>query len=170
MPNQKSRKRTWIIALVTIAALAVFGAVVLIGLGVYVFISHVDIEDATPKTAALIFQEARAPFVGDNPLIRFTRENGRVRAEVLRRDLPSEGRPELLHVTVWDPSDERLVNVRIPLWLLRFGDNATVDFSEADGDVVGDLELSLWDIDYYGPGLVLDYQDDDRERVLLWTQ
>ena len=170
MTTQKSRKRTWVIALVSIAALGVFGTVVLIGLGVYVFMSHVDIEDATPETAALSFQEARARFTGAEPLIRLTRENGRVRAEVLRRDRPSAVRPESLHVMVWDPDEERLVNVRIPLWLLRFGDNATVDFSEADGDVVGDLDLSLEDIDYHGPGLVLDYQEDDRERVLLWAE
>ena len=170
MTNQKSRQRTWVIALVSIAALAVFGTVVLIGLGVYVFTSNVDIEDATPETAELSFQEARAPFVGDDPLIRLIRENGRVRTEVLRRDRPSELRPESLHVMVWDPSDERLVEVRIPLWLLRFGNNATVNFSETDGDVVGDLDLSVEDIDYHGPGLVLDYQDADRERVLLWTQ
>ena len=170
MTTQKSRKRTWVIALVSIAALAVFGTVVLIGLGVYVFMSNVDIEDATPETAALSFREARAPFIGNDPLIRLTRENGKVRAEVLRRDRPSEVLPESLHVLVWDPSDERLVNVRIPLWLLRFGTNAMVDFAEADGDVVGDLDLSLEDIDYHGPGLVLDYQDADRERVLLWAQ
>lgn len=170
MTNQKSRKRTWVIALVSIAALGVFGTVVLIGLGVYVFMSNVDIEDATPETAELSFQEARAHFIGDQPLIRLTRENGRVRAEVLRRDRPSDVRPESLHVMVWDPSDERLVKVRIPLWLLRFGDNATVDFSEADDDIVGDLDLTLEDIDYHGPGLVLDYQDADQERVLLWTQ
>ena len=170
MTNQKSRQRTWVIALVSIAAVAVFGTVVLIGLGVYVFTSNVDIDDATPETAELSFEAARAPFVGDDPLIRLTRENGRVRAEVLRRNRPSEVRPESLHVMVWDPSDERLVEVRIPLWLLRFGDNAMVNFSEADGDIVGDLDLSLEDIDYHGPGLVLDYQDGDRERVLLWTQ
>ena len=67
MTNQKSRKRTWVIALVSIAALAVFGTVVLIGLGVYVFVSNVDIEDATAETVALSFQEARAPFAGDDP-------------------------------------------------------------------------------------------------------
>ena len=170
MTTQKSRTRTWVIALVSIAALAVFGTVVLIGLGVYVFMSNVDIEDATPETAALSFREARAPFIGDDPLIRLTRENGKVRAEVLRRDRPSEVLPESLHVLVWDPSDERLVNVRIPLWLLRFGADAMVDFSEEDGDVLGDLDLSLEDIDHHGPGLVLDYQDADRELVLLWAQ
>ena len=71
---------------------------------------------------------------------------------------------------VWDPDEERLVNVRIPLWFLRFSDNGTVDFSAADGDIVGDLDLSFEDIDHHGPGLVLDYQDADRERVLLWTE
>ena len=170
MTNQKSRKQTWVIVLVSIAALAVFGTLVLIGLGVYVFTNNVDIEDVTPETAGLSFQEARAHFIEDEPLIRLTRENGKVRAEVLRRDRPSVARPESLHVMVWDPSEERLVRVRIPLWLLRLGDNTTVDFSEADGDIVGDLDLTLEDIDHHGPGLVLDYQDADRERVLLWTQ
>jgi len=168
MTTQKSRTRTWVIALVSIAALAVFGTVVLIGLGVYVFMSNVDIEDVTPETAALSFLEARAPFIGDDPLIRLTRENGKVRAEVLRRDRPSEVLPESLHVLVLDPSDERLVNVRI--WLLRFNADAMVDFSEDDGDVLGDMNLSLEDIDHHGPGLVLDYQDADREQVLLWAQ
>ena len=170
MTNQKSRKRTWVIALVSIAALAVFGTVVLIGLGVYVFMSNVDIEDATPEAAELSFQEARARFIGDEPLIHVSRENGKVRTEVRRRDRPSDVRPTSLHVMVWDPSEELLVNVRIPLWLLRFGDNATVDFSESDSDIVGDLDVTLEDIDYHGPGLVLDYQDANQERVLLWAQ
>ena len=62
------------------------------------------------------------------------------------------------------------MNLRIPLWLLRFGDNATVNFSEADGDIVGDLDVTLENIDFHGPGLVLDYQDADRERVLVWAR
>jgi len=170
MPTQKSRKRTWIIVLASIAGLAVFGTVVLVGLGVVVVMNNVNIDDATPEMARLSFQEARAPFVGEAPLIRLTRENGDIQVEVLRRDQPSDVRPRWLHVMVWDPSEERLVNVRVPLWLLRFGDNATVNFSETDGDVVGDLDLTLDDLDHHGPGLVLDYQDADRERVLLWAE
>ena len=170
MTTQKSRKRTWVIALVSIAALAVVGTATLIALGVYVFVSNVDVADATPEAADLSFAEARARFAGDEPLIHFVRENGRVQAEVRRRDRPSDTRPETLHVMVWDPGDERLVTLRIPLWLVRFGDNTSVDFSEADGDVVGDLDLTIEDIDYHGPGLVLDYQDDDRERVLIWAE
>ena len=44
------------------------------------------------------------------------------------------------------------MNVRIPLWILRFGDNATIDFSESDGDIVGDLDVTLEDVDHHGPG------------------
>ena len=55
MTNQQARKRTWVIALVSIALLAVFGTLVLIGLGVYVFMSNVNIEDATSEAAELSF-------------------------------------------------------------------------------------------------------------------
>ena len=132
--------------------------------------SNVNIEDATSEAAELSFQEARARFLGDEPRIHLTGENGEVRAEVRRRDRPSAVRPESIHLMVWDPSEAWLVNLRIPLWLLRFGDNATVNFSEADGDIVGDLDVTLEDIDFHGPGLVLDYQDADRERVLVWAR
>ena len=170
MTHQKSRRRTWVIALVTVAALAVTGTVTLIGLPVNAFMSNVNIEDATAETATLSFEQARARFLGDEPLIYLTRTNGQVEAEVRRRAQASDTRPASLHLMVWDPDDERLVNLRIPLWLLRFGDDATVDFSEADGDVVGNLNVSIDDLDHHGPGLLLDYQDEGRERVLLWTE
>ena len=170
MTQPKFRKRTWVIALVSIAVLGVFGTVVLVGLGIYVVMNNFNIEDASPETAELSFQEARTRFAGDEPLIRLTREDGEIQAEVVRHDRRSEIRPVTLHVMVWDPDEERLVNVRLPLRVSRFGDNATVDFSEADVDIVGDLDVSLEDIDYHGPGLVLDYQDEDPERVLLWTE
>mgnify|MGYP001268122005 FL=1 len=170
MTTKTSRKRTWVIALVSFAALAVVGTVTLIALAVYVVMSNVDIADATAETADVTFEETRARFVGDDPLIHLVREDGNLQAEVRRRDQPSDSRPESLHVLVWDPDDERLMNLRIPLWLLRFGDDATVDFSEADGDIVGDLDVTIGDLDHHGPGLVLDYQDADRERVLLWTE
>jgi hypothetical protein len=170
MTTQKSRRRTWIIALVSIAALAVTGTVTLIGLGVYAFVSNVDIEDATSESADATFEEALARLAGDEPLIHVARVDGRIQAEVRRRDQANNTPPESLHVMVWDPDDERLVNIRIPLWLLRFGDNATVDFSAAEGDIVGDLDLTLADIDHHGPGLVLDFQDAGRERVLLWAE
>ncbi|MDE0830975.1 MAG: hypothetical protein OSB03_17415, partial [Vicinamibacterales bacterium] len=70
----------------------------------------------------------------------------------------------------WDPDEERLVSARMPLWLLRLGDDETVDFSAGDSDIIGDLDLNIADLDNHGPGLVLDYQEPDRERVRRWTE
>jgi len=171
MTPRRSRKRTWVIALVSIAGVAVVATVTLIGLGVYVFRSNVDIDDATPDTADSSFEEARARFAGQEPLIHLVRGDGETRTEVRRRDHPSEIKPTSLHVLAWDPDDERLVTVRIPFWLLRFGDHATIDFSEGDGDTLEDLDVTMADLDHHGPGLVLDYHvDTDRARVLLWVE
>ncbi len=97
MPKSSSRKRTWIIALVSLAALGVLGMVTLIGLAVYVFTSNVDFARVTPSAAETRFEEARAQFGAARPLIQLSREDGR-------------------------------------------------------------------------PGLILDYAEPDRERVLLWTE
>jgi len=109
--------------------------------------------------------------VGDTmTLVQLTRQDGRVRAEVNRRPQPSGVTPEALHVMAWDPDEERLVSARMPLWLLRLGDDETVDFSAGDSDIIGDLDLNIADLDNHGPGLVLDYQEPDRERVRRWTE
>ena len=170
MPTPTSRKRTWVIALVSIAALGVVGTVTLIGLAVYLFTSNVDFARATPRTAEANFQKARARFGGVQPLIQLSRQDGRIDAAVNRREQASDIKPTSLHVMAWDPDEERLVNARMPLWLLRFGDDASVDFSSGDSDIMDDLDLSIADLDHHGPGLVLDYAEPNRERVLLWTE
>lgn len=167
VPKPSSRKRTWVIALVSIAALGVIGTVTLVGLAMYLFTSNVDFDRATPGTANSTFAEARARFGDDMPLIQLSRQDGRVKAEVTRHEREIDAKPTWLHVMAWDPDESRLVNARMPLWLLRFGDDATVDLSANDNDAVGDLDLSIADLDHHGPGLVLDYAEGDRERVLL---
>lgn len=170
MPKPSSRKRTWVIALVSIAALGVVGTITLVGLAVYLFTSNVDFARATPSTADTTFEEARARFGDYLPLLQLSRQDGRVRAEVTRHERVSDVTPTWLHVMAWDPDEGRLVNARMPLWLLRFGDDATVDFSAGENNVMDDLDLSIADLDHHGPGLVLDYAEGNRERVLLWTE
>ena len=93
-----------------------------------------------------------------------TLENGDLRGTVIRRALPSEIRADTLHLMTWDADDERIVRVQIPLSLWRILDDGSM------GDLVGDLDLSVEDIDHHGPGLILDHQDARRQRVLLWAE
>ncbi len=55
------------------------------------------------------------------------------------------------------------------MWLLRLGNNGTINFSENDLDLEN-LDLTVEDLDAHGPGLILDFEDDDSERVLVWTE
>ena len=123
-----------------------------------------DLADANPEAAETSFEQARGRFLGSEPLVRVTLENGDLRGEVTRRALPSQIRPDTLHLMTWDSDDERIVRVQIPLSLWRILDDGSM------GDLVGDLDLSVEDIDHHGPGLILDHQDARRQRVLLWAE
>jgi hypothetical protein len=65
-------------------------------LSLRLFASNVDFANSTPEAAAVRFDTALARFDGDQPLIQLTRQDGRVRVEVNRRERPSGAKPELL--------------------------------------------------------------------------
>lgn len=140
------------------------GTAAIIVIGFYAVVSHIDLADANPEAAETSFEQARGRFLGSEPLVRVTLENGDLRGKVIRRALPSEIRPDTLHLMTWDADDERIVRVQIPLSLARILDDGSM------GDLVGDLDLSVEDIDHHGPGLILDHQDARRQRVLLWAE
>ena len=83
--------KTWVG--VTIAIVAFLGVYVLAvgGFGFYVFVSHVDIDDASAAVADRSFDEARARFVGEQPLLSLSDHEWTVnRAPPIRP--PSPGR------------------------------------------------------------------------------
>lgn len=161
--------KTWVWVVVGVAAVLVLGFLALVGAGVFVFFRQVDIESVTPETAELSFDEVRAKFAGQEPFIELTGEGADRTVRVIRRDRLSADEPETLHVMAWDPDDDRLVRIRFPMWLLRLGNNGTINFSENDFDLEN-LDLTVEDLDAHGPGLILDFEDDDSERVLVWTE
>ena len=163
MTNTRSRKRRWVQTLSSIGAFAVAGATALFLVGVYALVSHVDIADATPASAETSFEAARERFAGTDPLVRLTRQNGVVRGNVVAREHPSQVRPDALYLMTWSSHDERLVRLRLPLWLWRIVDDGSM------GDIVGDLDLRAADIDHHGPGLVLDQHEPGRQR-LMWAE
>ena len=162
--NTPSRRRPWSKTLVTIAVTVTAGTAAIIVLGFYAVVSHLDLANANPEAAQKSFEQTRDRFLGSEPLVRVTLENGDLRGEVIRRTLPSKIRPDTLHLMTWDSDDERIVRVQIPLWLGRILDDGSM------GDLVGDLDLSVEDIDHHGPGLILDHQDARQLRVLLWAE
>ena len=81
----------------------------------------------------------------------------------------TEPLPKTLAFMKWNPEEERLVSVHLPLWLLRWGTDANVSFDTEDGDLVT-LELHVDDLERHGPGLVVDHTHQGRESALVWLE
>ena len=159
--------KTWVWVVLGVVGLFIAGFLGLFGFGVYMFTQHVDWESATPASAEERFEQPRMQFEGEIPLITITGSRG---VEISRREEQSRAKAEALHVLTWDPDDERLVSLSIPFWLLRLMGRGTIDLSEDDDDPFEDLELTFEDLEWHGPGLMLDYQREGDDRVLVWTQ
>ena len=159
--------KTWVWVVLGVAGLFIAGFLALSGFGIYMFIQHVGWESATPASAEERFEQTRMQFEGETPLITITGGNG---LEISRREEQSHAKAEVLHVLTWDPDDERLISLSIPFWLLRRVGRGTINLSEDDDDPFGDLDLTFEDLEWHGPGVILNYEAAGDDRVLVWTQ
>lgn len=79
-----------------------------------------------------------------------------------------------LQVLVFDPGDQELVRVGIPLWLARkaAGQKHEIDFGDdIDDRVRGRLgKVRLEDLEKAGRGAHVAVRDDDGTRVLVWLR
>jgi hypothetical protein len=91
------------------------------------------------------------------------------------------GRASQVNVLVFDPDDEKLVRIRVPMWLARKvyriaepDGELEIDFDDDDGD--GDLarrlrgRVSLEELEKAGPGLLVEVDEDGGEQVLVWLR
>lgn len=168
-----TNRRTWVSIL--IAAIIVVGilALTVIGGGVYFFYRHVDSRFVDRPDAEAEFEQARARFAGQPPLLDLRKGD---EGPVLHRELEntSSSGPGLqrLRVLAYDQGAHKLVRVSIPFWLLRLAPSRHVTIFGGSGvDFDSDrLHLTLDDLERRGPGLVLDETDRRGARVLVWTE
>jgi hypothetical protein len=87
-----------------------------------------------------------------------------------------DGRPpHELVILAYDPGDEELVRVELPMWLVRRVCEDDGDFDSSIGDDGGRLARKLrhrwrWEeLESAGAGVLLEAHDDG-ERVLIWLR
>jgi hypothetical protein len=81
-----------------------------------------------------------------------------------------------LNILAYDASDHELVRIRLPMWLVRKIDEDEQILGDWDLDddhtlrLEGVIEdhLSLEDLEHAGLGVLLEVEEDDGERVLIW--
>lgn len=98
------------------------------------------------------------------------------RAEA-RRYQGRRGPAHQLNVLVYDVREQKLVRVRVPMWLAKKVaakvDWDEVDLDSEDADQVKRVlkrHLSPGELDRAGLGVLVEVEDDDGEQVLVWLR
>jgi hypothetical protein len=168
-----STKRTWIS--VVIAVVIVIGVLALSAVGgtAYFIYRHVNTQFVPSDNAEQQFQQARARFAGQQPLIELRKgtDEPMFHREVIPKNMPAE-KLDRLRVLAYDTHAGKLVNVSIPMWLLRMAPTDKFSFMKDNGiDFDSDrVHITLDDLERRGPGLLLDQADRRGSQVLVWTE
>jgi hypothetical protein len=172
---QKRTKGCLLIGAGVAIFLVMIGVAVVGGLGYYVYqqfgmhASFVKREDAAQQMDAV-----RARFAGQSPKIAIKETDDGKPNVTLAKPAASSVSLTSLHVTAYDPSKDKLVEMTIPFWLLRMmpergkmqvnGDEVLNHLSTPSG------KLTAKDIEALGPGLLVDETRRDGTRVIIWSE
>lgn len=169
--SQSSRK-TWISVLIaSVIIVGILAAAAVAGTAFFIY-RHVHTEITPNASADQQFAEARARFVGQQPLIEIRKDD----EPLLHREVIPASKPatklDTLRVLAYDTHARKLVNVSIPMWLLRMAPSHKFSFLNDNGiDFDSDrVHITLEDLERRGPGLILDQADRRGSQVLVWTE
>jgi len=162
--------KTWIWVVLGVVLTCVIAAVVIAGSAFYFFSKQFDTHSATAATANREFEEVKARFSGQKPLVELDRQGDLTRADSGGAAAPDARVPERVIVMAFNPDDERVVRVTLPFWLLRLKSrHASINFNGKRMDLE-DLKLTVADLERFGPTLIVDQTNPDGTRVLVWSQ
>jgi hypothetical protein len=164
------RVKTWVWVVAGIVVVCFLGVVAMAAVGMYLFTKHIDTREISPASASQEFEEIKARFKEQKPLIELDERGHLLRSNPDRATAPNATRPEHLNVLAFDPDDNRIVKVTIPFWLLRLKMRGTmIDFNGSKMDL-DDLKLTVEELERFGPTLIVDHKTSSGERVLVWSQ
>ena len=167
-----STRKTWIS--IVIAAVIVVGIVAVSAVGGTAFFiyRHVHTQFVQSDNADRQFADARARFAGQQPLIEMRKgDEPFLHREIIPKEMPAT-KLDTLRVLAYDTRANKLVNVSIPMWLLRMAPSNNFSFMKDNGiDFDSDkVHITLDDLERRGPGLLLDQADRRGSQVLVWTE
>jgi hypothetical protein len=161
---------TWLKIILVVVAIGLLGMCAIAGAGVYFVSKHVNTSAVSAPDAIRQLDDARARFKDAQPLIEVDAEE---RVNQLRSiaDLPTaETKATTLVVMAWDPDGGRLINFRIPLWVLSIGERKIDLGIGAEQLDFRRLNIDVRDLERIGSALMLDLKSASGDRAIIWTE
>ncbi len=166
------KTKTWVVFLV--GAIVVLGVLVvaLVGGSAYFVARHVRAQLVSTGAADAQFATARDRFAGQMALIELRKDDDPI---VHRSAEDAHAEPiQIVRVMVYSPDSGKLVNISLPMWLLRMAPGNRFSMSDNMDDKLDfgshRVHLTLEDVERHGPGLILDETDRRGTRVLVWAE
>jgi hypothetical protein len=140
---------------------------VVVGLAVVIVLRNAEAVASAEREAVIEFDRVRAQFPPRPPLIEIVDpRQGAIR--VNRPPASAERRHvAAFHVLAWAAADQKLVRTSAPVWLMRL---SLQNMASTLGLGGGPWNLTVADVERYGPGLILDFNQTGGGRVLVWVQ
>jgi hypothetical protein len=166
-----AKVKAWVWVVVAVVVLGIVGIIAMAAAGMYFFTRHIQMREASPVIAARSFDEVKARFAQQKPLIELDDDGDFLRSNI-DRERPADPPPPLdaMHVMVYDPDDGKVVNVSIPWWILRLQKGESVINLNGRDMNLDDLKITIEDLERLGPTLIVDHKSPRGDRVLVWSQ
>lgn len=162
--------RTWLKIILVVVALGMLGMCAIAGAGVYFVSQHVNTASISAPDALRQFDDARKKFKDVRPLLEISATEEVTQLRPISEIPTAEVKATSLMVMAWDPTDERIVNFKIPLWVLGMGERKIDLGVGAESFDMRRLNINVKDLERIGPVLVLDLKSPSGDRALVWTQ
>lgn len=164
-------RRSWIPIVIGIVVLLFIVGIGLLGGLVWMVTRQVSVQEVSAQTGEQEFEKLRAPFAGQQAFIEFPRE-GMEGEPTVHRELAthSTGKVSTIHMRVLVPGDGKLVALDLPFWMVRLMGSKPIEFRSDDSGFRGvSLKVTAEELERRGPGLIMDHEIGEGQRLLIWT-
>ena len=129
---------------------------------------HTSITKPAAAEADGVFAMIRERYKGRAPLIEL-QDRTSPAAVKINRPPATAARQDVkhFHVVVWDSRQGTFVRSSVPVWWMTFNANNVLTNL---GVPLGGYNLSVQDVERYGPGIIIDFQPPGGGHMLVWVE
>ena len=151
-----------------IALIALAVVLVAVGITLYSLSNVTTVEEVDAETAQERFVAVLEPFEAATALLQRNAEGRWVSS--VQTDEPTDSKLKRIGVLAYRPESDQLFRVDIPFWFYRMKGPALEFVLSDTGFDLGDLGVKPKDLQHHGPGLVLDEEQGDDGRIVVWVE